>query len=546
MSENKPNTAESKNLCMHGNSKRENIESPAVSQRTFYEIWERSENALCGNADSHTSGQSHSSIVPTTMTNKDGTEPLAESDEGRELAEGNIEETNLDSAQTEKHKSHGLVGVREAALRDRKLRFTNLMHHITPQLLMESFETLKRGSAAGVDGVTWSDYEVGVEDRIIDLHARIHRGAFRALPSRRVWIDKSDGGKRPLGVAAVEDKIVQQAVLWVIQKIYEVDFLDFSYGFRPGRSCHQALDALSVALHERKVNWVLDADLSKFFDSLDHEWLCKFLEHRIGDRWLLRLIRKWLNAGVVDDGQWAASDEGTPQGSVISPILANVFLHYVFDLWIHWWRTQHGRGDVIVVRYADDFVVGFEYQADAEAFQIALEARFAKFGLSVNREKTRLIEFGRYAEANRRKRTASKPETFDFLGFTHISGRTRSGRYIVKRQSIGKRMRAKLKQLGKDLRLRRHADPRQTGEWLTRVVRGWYGYHAVPGNMKRLEQFADGVKSLWLGTLRRRSQRSHWTWDRFARVLEHYIPAPHIIHPYPATRFRARLAARTV
>lgn len=253
---------------MHGNSKRENIESPAVFQRTFYEVWERSENAVCGNADSHISGQSHRSIVPTTMTNKDGTEPLAESDEGRELAEGKIEETNLDSAQTEKHKSHGLFGVREAALRDRKLRFTNLMNHITPQLLMESFETLKRGSAAGVDGVTWSDYEVGVEDRIIDLHVRIHRGAFRALPSRRVWIDKSDGGKRPLGVATVEDKIVQQAILWVIQKIYEVDFLDFSYGFRPGRSCRQALDALSVALHERKVNWVLDADPCERIPSL--------------------------------------------------------------------------------------------------------------------------------------------------------------------------------------------------------------------------------------------------------------------------------------
>jgi RNA-directed DNA polymerase len=546
MSENQLNTAESQNLCMHGNSKRENIESPAASQRTFYELWERSENALCGNADMHASGQSHSPIVLTTTANKDGAEPLAESDEGRGLAERNTEQANLDSAQTEKHKSRGLFGVREAALRDRQLRFTNLMHHISPELLMESFNELKRGSAAGVDGVTWQDYEVGVEDRIVDLHARIHRGAYRASPSRRVWIDKANGQKRPLGIASLEDKVVQQAVLWVIQKIYEVDFLDFSYGFRPGRDCHQALDALSVAIQERAVNWVLDADLSKFFDSLDHEWLCKFLEHRIGDRRLLRLIRKWLNAGVVDDGQWVASDEGTPQGSVISPILANVFLHYVFDLWVHWWRSQAGRGDVIVVRYADDFVVGFQYQSDAKAFQSDLEARFAKFGLAVNREKTRLIEFGRYAEANRRQRNASKPETFDFLGFTHISSRTQEGNFIVKRQSIGKRMRAKLKQLGKDLRCKRHADLRKTGEWLESVVRGWYRYHAVPFNMKRLEQFADGVKALWLNNLRRRSQRSRWTWERFARVLEHYVPSPRIMHPYPDTRFRARLAARTV
>lgn len=540
------NTAESKNLSMRGNSKCENIESPVASQMTFYDIWERSENDSVGNSDMYAPGQSYSSIVPTTTANNDGTEPSAESDEGRELAKRNIEQANLDSAQTEKHKSRGLFGVREAALRDRKLRFTNLMHHISPQLLMESFDTLKRGSAAGVDGVTWHDYEVGVEDRISDLHARIHRGAYRALPSRRVWIDKTDGQKRPLGIAALDDKIVQQAVLWVIQQIYEVDFLDFSYGFRPGRSCHRALDALSVALRQRKVNWVLDADLSKFFDTLDQGWLCKFLEHRIGDRWLLRLIRKWLKAGVVDDGQWAASDKGTPQGSVISPILANVFLHYVFDLWVRWWREQPGRGDVIVVRYADDIVVGFQHQADAVAFQSDLESRFAKFGLAVNREKTRLIEFGRFAEASRRKRNEPKPETFDFLGFTHISGRTQAGKFMVKRQSIGKRMRAKLKSIGQELRRRRHDRLRETGEWLMSVVRGWYAYHAVPGNMKRLEQFVDSVKVLWLNVLRRRSDRSRWNWERFHRVVGRYFPSPRILHPYPETRFRDRLKARTV
>jgi group II intron reverse transcriptase/maturase len=546
MSEIPSDTAESQNLSMRGNSRRENIEIPAASQMTFYDIWERSENASGGNADVYAAGKSHNSIVPTTTSNNDGTEPSAETDEGRELAERNIDPSNLAQAQTWKPKSKGLIGVRESALRDRQLRFTNLMHHISPQLLMESFNSLKRGSAAGVDGVTWHDYEVDVEARINELHSRIHRGAYRALPSRRVWIDKANGGKRPLSVAALEDKIVQQAVLCVIQKIYEADFADFSYGFRPGRGCHQALDALSVALTTRKVNWVLDVDLAKFFDSLDREWLCKFLDLRIGDRRMIRLIRKWLNAGVVEDGNWSATAEGTPQGSVISPILANIFLHYALDLWVHWWRQQPGRGEVIIVRYADDFVMGFQHRSDAIEFQRDLEARFAKFGLEVNRDKTHLIEFGRFAEANRRRRNEPKPETFDFLGFTHISGRTRNGKYIVKRQSIGKRLRAKLQDVGTKLRSMRHAPLRTTGEWLKHVIRGWYGYHAVPGNMKRLEQFSDGIKVLWLNVLRRRSQRSHWTWERFDRVLGHYFPAPSILHPYPSARHHDRLRARTV
>lgn len=348
-------------------------------------------------------------------------------------------------------------------------------------------------------------------------------------------------------VASLEDKIVQQAVLWVIQCIYERDFREFSYGYRPGKSQHQALDALSVALTERKVNWVLDADLESFFDTIDHSWLIRFLEHRIGDKRILRLIRKWLHAGVMEEGVWSSSNVGSPQGSVISPILANVFLHYVFDLWTVRWRQQKGRGAVVVVRYADDMVIGFERQEDANACLEELRIRFGQFGLKLNDGKTRQFEFGRYAIERRAKRGDRRPETFDFLGFTHQCGRTRKqGWFTVRRISIAKRMRAKLSALKQELRKRRHDDLGETGRWLGRVVRGWMNYHAVPGNIVRLQQFVDCVTHLWLRQLRRRSQRTRWTWRRMHLLVRRHLPKPRILHPYPNVRFRDRLAARAV
>ena len=274
--------------------------------------------------------------------------------------------------------------------------------------------------------------------RIVDLHGRIHRGVYWAQPSLRAWIPKADGRQRPLGIAALEDKIVQQAVKTVLEQIYEVDFLGFSYGFRPWRSCHNALDALWVGIMQRKAGWVLDADIRGFFDNIDHEWMMKFLEHRIADRRVLRLIRKWLRAGVSEDGQWSRTTVGTPQGSVISPLLANVFLHYVFDLWVNQWRRRHARGEVIIVRYADDFVMGFQHRDDAEQCPRALRKRLAEFGLELHPEKTRLIESGRFAAERREKRGEGTPETFNFLGFTHCCGKTRKGVFTVKRKSIAK------------------------------------------------------------------------------------------------------------
>jgi group II intron reverse transcriptase/maturase len=441
------------------------------------------------------------------------------------------------------------LGVREAARQDGRLKFTALLHHVTPELLTASFYELKRNAATGVDGVTWQEYEPQLEERIVALHGRVHRGAYRALPSRRVWIPKPDGRKRPLGIAALEDKIVQQAVAWVLQSIYEQDFLGFSYGFRPGRNCHQALDALSVALTSKRVNWVLDADIAGFFDNISHEWLIKFLEHRIGDRRILRLIRKWLRAGVSDQGAWSETKVGTPQGAVLSPLLANVFLHYVLDLWVQWWRKRHGRGDIVIVRYADDFVIGFEHRYEAVACLEELRARLAKFGLKLHEEKTRLIEFGRFAIERRQARGDGPPETFDFLGFTHRCAKTRSrGWFTIQRFTIAKRMRATLAAVKQRLRSRMHRPLGETARWLRSVVQGWLNYHAVPGNWRRLSQFVDEVSKHWLATLRKRSQKAkeRWTWTRMHRLIRRHLPRPRVLHPYPSDRFRARLEARAV
>ena len=346
--------------------------------------------------------------------------------------------------------------------------------------MREAYRAIRPGAAPGVDGVTWQDYGLDLEENLWDLHARVHRGAYRARPTRRVFIPKPDGRLRPLGIAALEDKILQRAVVEVLNAVYEQDFLGFSYGFRPGRSQHDALDALATAITRKKVNFVLDADISDFFTGLDQSWLVKFLEHRIADKRVLRLIQKWLRAGVIEDGEWSSTETGTAQGASVSPLLSNVFLHYVFDLWADQWRRRHARGDVILVRFADDYVAGFEHREDAERFLAELRGRFAEFGLELHPEKTRLIEFGRFAAQNREHRNDRKPDTFDFLGLTHICAKDRHGRFKLKRITSKKKMRAKLKSVKTEMRRRMHHPIPEQGRWLARVLQGHYNYYAVP------------------------------------------------------------------
>jgi RNA-directed DNA polymerase len=484
------------------------------------------------------SEESHSGVVPMNHSNKNG-RPLAESEEGRPLIKENACQPNTYPTQSGESVSQGLAGVRKAARENKEMKFTALLHHLTVDLLRESFYSLKRKAAPGVDGVTWQEYEVGREERLIDLHGRVHRGAFRALPSRRVYIEKEDGRQRPLGIAALEDKIVQQAVVTTLNQIYEEDFLGFSYGFRPGRSQHDALDALSYALLKKKVNYVLDADIRGFFDNLDHRWLIKFVEHRVADPRILRLIQKWLKAGVMEEGKWSEAKTGSPQGSVISPLLANIYLHYAFDLWVNVWRQKWAQGEVVVVRYADDTIVGFQYQTDADRFLENLRERLARFGLELHPDKTRRIEFGRFAEENRKRRGEDKPETFDFLGFKHISAKNGIGRFTVRRTTIRKRMRAKLRQIKLELRARMHDPVPQTGGWLKSVVQGYFNYYAVPGNLESLAVFRDRTLGLWWRRLRRRSQKRRISWSRMLSLGKRWLPQPRVLHPYPADRFAA-------
>jgi group II intron reverse transcriptase/maturase len=477
-------------------------------------------------------------------SNKDDRE-LAESGEGRPLIKENTLQFNTRLTQSRGSVSQGLAGVRRAAKEDKEMKFTALLHHVTVNLLRESFYAMKRKAAPGVDGMTWQEYETGLEDRLVDLHSRVHRGAYRAQPSRRVYIPKADGRQRPLGVAAVEDKLVQQAVATVLNQIYEEDFLGFSYGFRPGRSQHQALDALSVALTRRKVSYVLDADIRGFFDHLDHGWMMKFLQHRVADPRILRMIQKWLKAGVMEEGQWSETEVGTPQGSGISPLLANIYLHYVFDLWVEAWRNKRAQGDVIVVRFADDSILGFQYQAEADRFLEEFGERLGKFGLELHPEKTRRIEFGRFAERDRKGRGEGKPETFDFLGFTHIAGKNRKGRFTVQRKTVAKRLRAKLQQVKEQLRARRHEQVPLTGKWLKSVVQGYFNYHAVPGNIARLTGFREHISRYWRWALLRRSQKQALSWDRFHRLLDRWLPPPRLLHPWPGQRFDAMIRDRS-
>jgi group II intron reverse transcriptase/maturase len=484
----------------------------------------------------HVSEESDSGIVPMNHSNQ-GERGLTESEEGRLLIEENTHQSSTHPTQRGARVSQGLAGVRRAAREGKETKFTALLHHLTVDLLRESFYALKRKAAPGVDGVTWQEYEAGLEGRLLELHGRVHRGAYRAKPSRRVFIPKPDGRQRPLGVAALEDKVVQQAVATILNQIYEEDFRGFSYGFRPGRSQHQALDALTFALKRRKVNYVLDADIRGFFDHLDHGWMMKFVQHRVADPRMLRLIQKWLKAGVMEGEQWLETEMGTPQGAVISPLLANIYLHYVFDLWVEVWRRKCARGDVIVIRYADDSVLGFQHQTEADRFLGDLKKRLEKFGLELHPDKTRRIEFGRYAEERRDRRGEGKPETFDFLGFTHISGMTRKGYFAVKRKTSGKRMRAKLQQIKQQLRLRMHHPVALTGEWLQSVVRGYFNYHAVPGNLDRLGVFRERVTRLWRRTLISRSQTHRLPWARMHRLAVRWLPQPRVLHSYPEARF---------
>jgi len=433
--------------------------------------------------------------------------------------------------------SHGLERIRQAARQRKGEQFTALLHHISVEHLGEAFFELEENAAAGVDGLTWRDYEQHLERNLEELHARVHRGAYRALPSRRVYIPKPDGGQRPLAVAALEDKIVQRATAAVLNAIYEEDFLGFSYGFRPGRSAHDAMDALVVGISSRKVNWILDADIRSFFDTVSQEWLIRFVEHRIGDRRIIRLIQKWLKVGVLENGAVTASDKGTGQGAVISPLLANVYLHYVLDLWAEGWRRHEAAGDMIIVRYADDFIVGFEHEAEARSFLEAMRQRLQEFSLSLHPEKTRLIEFGRFAARNRKQRGLGKPETFNFLGFTFICGKSRRGKFLIKRTTRRDRMRAKLKEIKRELRHRMHQSIPQQGIWLRQVVRGYFNYHAVPTNSRALAQFWVEITKRWRQALNRRGQRDRLTWARMLKLANDWLPQPRILHLWPSQRF---------
>ena len=461
----------------------------------------------------------------------------AESMERRGGAEGNTGETHTRRAQYRGSVTPGLERVRERAKRGTKEKFTTLLHHVTVDLLRWSYFRLKRKAAPGVDHVTWQAYGEQLDENLIDLHARVHRGAYRAPPSRRVYIDKDDGRKRPLAIAALEDKVLQRATVELLNAIYEEDFQGFSYGFRPGRSQHDALDALAYAITETKVNYILDLDVQRFFDEVNHGWLMEFLKHRIADRRVLRLIGKWLKAGVMEDGVHVATEEGTPQGGVASPFLANAYLHYVFDLWAERWRRREALGQVTVVRFADDAVCGFEHEADAKRFLAELRERMGKFSLSLHPEKTRLIEFGRFAAKCRAERGLKKPETFNFLGLTHIASKSRAGRFQLRRITRRDRLRKKVLAVKEELKRRRHEPIVQQGKYLGQVVRGFMQYHAVPGNYARVSAFRDEVVKHWQRTLRRRSQKDKTTWDRMLILAKQWLPPVRILHPWPDARF---------
>jgi RNA-directed DNA polymerase len=482
--------------------------------------------------------------VPKKLPNN-AEQSAAEAMEGSSPAKGNAGQQNAPRTQCRTRAPSALDRVREVARKDKKVRFTALLHHVTLDRLREAFFALKRKAAPGVDGVTWEQYAVDLETRLRDLHGRLHRGAYRPKPSRRVYIPKSDGRQRPLGVASLEDKVVQRAVVEVLNAIYETDFVGFSYGFRPGRNQHMALDALATGICRRNVNWVFDADIRDFYGTIDHGWMLKFVEHRIADRRILRLIRKWLKAGVLLDGEWTEIREGTPQGATISCLLANIYLHYVYDLWVLRWRHRNARDEMIVVRYADDTVAGFRKYAAAKSFEVELRERLQKFGLELHRDKTRLLMFGTYANQRQRELGGRKAETFDFLGFTHICGRSRAGRFLLTRHTVAKRMRAKLHETKIELLRRRHQTIPEQGAWLRAVVRGYFVYHAVPTNAHAMSAFRTQVIRCWHKALRRRSQRDRTDWERMKVLAARWLPPVRILHPWPTERFDARTRGKS-
>jgi len=487
----------------------------------------------------HKSEKSDAVVVAVKPANK-AERSAAEPVEPRTATKGNAGQQSTRRAQDRESVSRALERVRQAARQRKKERFTALLHHIGPAMLRTAFYAMKRDAAPGVDGMTWETYEEDLDRRIEGLHARVKSGAYRALPSRRSYIPKEDGSKRPLAVAALEDKIVQRATAAVLSAIFEEDFLGFSYGFRPGRSQHDALDALIVGISSRKVNFILDADIRSFFTEVSQEWVVRFLEHRVGDKRIIRLVQKWLRAGVLEDGIVTVEETGTSQGSVISPLLANVYLHYVFDLWAERWRRREATGDIIIVRYADDTVIGFECEADARRFQDAMRERLREFSLSLHPDKTRLIEFGRHAAQNREKRGSGKPETFKFLGFVLICGKSRRGDFQIRRKSRRDRMRAKLREIKEGLRQRWHVPIPDTGKWLGQIIAGYFAYHAVPTNSAALGAFRYHVTVLWHRRLCRRSQKARLVWPRMAKLADDFLPKPRILHPWPSVRFAVR------
>ncbi len=482
--------------------------------------------------------QSDSDVVPGKSLNKPGLTTGAERMEGRSLTKGKGFQSPMPRTQSRMMgMSATLERLRLAVRRDKKVKLTSLYHHVyNVDYLREAYFRLKREAAPGVDGETWQHYGQDLEKNLQDLSERLQRGAYRVTPVRRAYIEKADGRQRPLGIPALEDKIVQSVTAQIFSIIWEEEFLGFSYGFRPGRNPHNALDALTVGIERKCVRWVLDADLRGFFDTISHEWLVKFIEHRVGDQRVVHLIQKWLKAGVLEEGSWTPSEEGTPQGGLISPVLANIYLHYAFDLWAHQWRRQKAHGEVILVRYADDFVVGFQHRAEAEQFQRELTARLHQFNLELHADKTRLIEFGRYAATNRAERGEGKPETFHFLGFTHICGTTRKGKFTVLRQTMRKRMRAKLKTIKLELMQRLDASIPEQGKWLRSVVTGHNRYYGVPRNRPALKMFRRQLVRLWKHVLERRSQTGQIEWERMNRLARKWLPSSHIYHPYPDQR----------
>jgi RNA-directed DNA polymerase len=487
----------------------------------------------------HGREKSDLAIVAMKPANKAG-RPAAELVERRAGAEGNAEQHRTRRAQDRESVSQGLDRIRQAARQRKKERFTSLYHHLSVAMLRTAFFALKRDAAPGVDGLTWEAYATDLDRRIEDLHSRVQRGAYRAQPSRRRYIPKADGRQRPLAVAALEDKIVQRATVAVLEAIYEADFLGFSYGFRPKRSQHDALDALVVGMTSTKVNFILDADIRSFFDEVSQPWLLRFLDHRVGDLRIHRLVQKWLRAGVLEDGELVVSDKGTGQGSVASPLLANVYLHYAFDLWAERWRRREATGDMIIVRYADDIVVGFEHEADARRFWDEMRTRLEAFSLTLHPEKTRLIEFGRHAADRRAQRGLGKSETFNFLGFTFICGKSRRGKFLLHRRTRRDRMQAKLTEIKEEMRQRLHRPIPDQGAWLRQVVAGSFHYHAVPTNSRALLAFRHHVTELWLRSLRRRSQKDGSTWERVTRLADDWLRKPRILHPWPAQRFAVK------